>query len=114
MVCVDELGLVTERLLPPTPGRPPDGHRIKAPLEYGRNRDKAWVFGAPRVKDGKSPTFTTHLRNSEGYVELQEKIEWAIPEGIIYLVADNLRIHQSVLVKGWLAEHPRMKHAFIP
>ncbi len=59
VVCVDELGPVTPRSFPPAPGWSPDGHRIKAPLEYGRGPDKMWVFGALRVEDGKSLTFTS-------------------------------------------------------
>jgi Winged helix-turn helix len=35
VVCVDEKGPVTPRFFPPAPGWSPDGHRIKAPLEYG-------------------------------------------------------------------------------
>ncbi len=92
----------------------PDGHRIKAPLEYGRGRDKVWVFGALRVRDGKSLTFTSRSRNSKGYIRLLQKIERAIPKGLIYLVADNLKTHDSVLVREWLEGHPRLEHAFIP
>ena len=114
MVCVDELGPVTPRAFPPAPGWSPDGHRIKAPLEYGRGRDKVWVFGALRVGDGKSLTFTSRSRNSKGYLKLLEKIERAIPEGLIYLVADNLKTHKSALVREWLEGHPRIEHAFIP
>jgi hypothetical protein len=89
------------------------GHRIKAPLEYGRGRDKVWVFGALRVEDGKSITFTSRWRNSEGYLKLLQKIERAIPKGLIYLVADNLRTYKkSVMVRGWLEGHPRIEHAF--
>ena len=43
-----------------------------------------------------------------------QKIERAIPKGLIYLVADNLRTHKSALVREWLEEHPRIEHAFIP
>lgn len=55
-----------------------------------------WVFGALRVEDvedGKSITFASRSRNSKGYLKLLEKIERAIPEGIIYLIADNLKTH---------------------
>ncbi|MDP9478737.1 MAG: IS630 family transposase [Actinomycetota bacterium] len=114
MVCVDELGPVTPRAFPPAPGWSLDGHRIKAPLEYGRGREKVWVFGALRVEDGKSLTFTSRSRNSKGYLKLLEKIERAIPQGLIYLVADNLKTHKSALVGDWLKEHPRIEHAFIP
>jgi hypothetical protein len=50
---------VTPRFFPPAPGWSPDGHRIKAPLEYGRGPDKVWVFGSLRVEDGKTLTFTS-------------------------------------------------------
>lgn len=73
-----------------------------------------WVFGALRVEDGKSLTFTSRSRNSKGYIKLLEKIERAIPRGLIYLVADNLKTHKSAIVREWLEKHPRIKHAFIP
>jgi transposase len=114
VVCVDELGPVTPRAFPPAPGWSPDGRRIKAPLEYGRGRDKAWVFGALRVEDGKSLTFTSRSRNSKGYLKLLKKIERAIPKGLIYVIADNLKTHKSALVREWLEGHPRIEHAFIP
>jgi transposase len=91
-----------------------DGHRIKAPLEYSRGPDKVWVFGALRVEDGKSITFTTRSRNSKGYLKLLQKIERAIPRGVIYVIADNLKTHKSVMVREWLEGHPRIEHAFIP
>jgi len=114
VVCVDELGPVAPRAFPPAPGWSPDGHRIKAPLEYGRGRDKVWVFGALRVEDGKSITFTSRSRNSKGYLKLLQKIERAIPVGLIYLVTDNLKTHKSAMVRQWLEGHPRIEHAFIP
>jgi transposase len=114
VVCVDELGPVTPRSFPPAPAWSPDGHRIKAPLEYSRGPDKAWVFGALRVEDGKSLTFTSRSRNSKSYLRLLQKIEHAIPQGLIYLIADNLKTHKSALVREWLQKHPRIEHAFIP
>jgi len=114
VVCVDELGPITPRWFPPAPGWSPDGHRIKAPLQYSRGPDKAWVFGALRVGDGKSLTFTSRSRNSEGYIKLLRRIERAIPNGPIYLIADNLKTHKSVLVREWLEKHSRIEHAFIP
>jgi hypothetical protein len=108
------LGPVTPRFFPPAPGWSPDGHRIKAPLEYGRGPDKAWVFGALRVKDGKSLTFTSRARNSKGYIKLLRMIERVIPKGTIYLIADNLKTRKSAMVGEWLEDHPRIEHAFIP
>jgi hypothetical protein len=91
--------------IPPAPGWSLGGHRIKAPLEYGRGPEKVWVFGALRVEDGKSLTFTSRSRNSKGYIKLLEKIESAIPRGLIYLIADNLKTHKSVMVREWLEKH---------
>jgi hypothetical protein len=36
VICADELGPVIPRTFPPAPGWSPDGHRVKAPLEYSR------------------------------------------------------------------------------
>jgi hypothetical protein len=73
-----------------------------------------WVFGALRIEDGKSLTFTSRSRNSKGYLKLLQKIERAIPKGLIYLVADNLKTHKSAMLREWLEGHPRIDHAFIP
>ena len=67
-----------------------------------------------RVQDGRSITFTSRFRNSKSYLELLQKIERAIPKGIIYLIADNLSTHKSALVNEWLEDPPRIEHAFIP
>jgi transposase len=49
---------VIPRSFPPTPGRSPDGHRIKAILDYGRARKNLGVTGAaaegrPRTDDDR-------------------------------------------------------------
>jgi transposase len=55
-VCTDELGPVVPRTFDPAPGWSPTGHRIKAPLDYGRGPEKTWVYGALRVRDGHELT----------------------------------------------------------
>jgi len=40
--------------------------------------------------------------------------ERAIPEGLIYLIADNLKTQNSAVVREWLEGHPGIEHAFIP
>jgi len=72
-----------------------------------------WVFGGLRLEDGRSLTFTSRARNSRGYLKLLQKIERAIPRGLIYVVADNLRTHQSAMVREWLQRNSRIEHAFI-
>ena len=59
-------------------------------------------------------TFTSRSRNSKSYLKLLKKIERAITRDLIYLIADNLKIHDSALVRERLEGHPRIEHAFIP
>src|SRR5260370_1201976 len=77
VVWVEGLGPGTRRTFPPARGGSPEGHRSKAPLEYSRGSDKAWVFGALRVQDGHVLTQT----NTAGYLELLRGIARANPTG---------------------------------
>ena len=105
---------MTPRTFPPAPGWSADGHRIKAPLEYSRGDDKAWVYGALGVRDGQTLTQTAPARNTAGYLTLLQALDRAYPTGELYLIADNLSSHTSAPIQAWLAEHPRVHHAFIP
>lgn len=114
VVCADELGPAIPRTFPPAPGWSPDGYRTKAPLEYSRGPEKAWVYGAIRVRDGHAVTLTAPSRNSVYYQRFLELVEQANPVGDIYMITDNLSSHNSVSTREWLHDHPRIKHAFIP
>jgi hypothetical protein len=114
VLCVDELGPVSPRTFPPAPGWSPDGHRIKAPLEYSRGPDKVWVYGALRVRDGQALTRTGASRNTAGYRDLLEAIAAANPDGELYVIGDNLSSHKSPPIQDWLAMHPRVHSVFIP
>jgi hypothetical protein len=81
VVCADELGPVIPRSFPPAPGWTTDGHRVKAPLDYGRGPEKTWVDGALRVGDGQEVTMTAPSRNSVGYQRLRGAVETANPSG---------------------------------
>jgi hypothetical protein len=105
---------VIPRSFPPAPGWSPDGHRVKAPLEYSRGREKVWVYGALRVRDGQEVTLTARSRNTVGYVRLLDAVERANSRGDLYLITDNLSSHKSPPVVEWLATHPRVHHIFIP
>jgi hypothetical protein len=111
---LDELGPVTPRTYPPAPGWSPDGHRIKAPLEYRRGPEKVWVYGALRECDGQAITLTTRARNTAGYRQLLDAVVAATPEGDLYLITDNLSSHKSPPIEEWLAAHPRVQQVFIP
>jgi hypothetical protein len=114
VVCADELGPVTPRTFPPSPGWSDDGHRIKVPLEYGRGPEKVWVYGALRVRDGQGGTLTTRSRNTAGYRELLAAIAAANPVGEVRVITDNLASHKSPPILDRLADHPRIRQVFIP
>ncbi|HVC80831.1 MAG TPA: IS630 family transposase [Chloroflexota bacterium] len=113
-MCVDEPGPVTPSTYPPASGWSPDGHRIKAPLDYGRGPEKVWVYGALRPRDGRVLTLTAPARNTTGYLRLLEAITQANPTGALCVVMDNLSSHTSGPVRAWLADHPRVEQVPIP
>jgi hypothetical protein len=113
-ICLDELGPVSPRTYPPAPGWSPDGHRIKASLEYSRGPEKVWVYGALRICDGEALTLTAPSRNTKGYLRLLEAVERSNPSGDLYLITDNLSSHKSLPIRQWLEKHPRVKQIFIP
>jgi hypothetical protein len=112
--CADELGPVSPRTFLPARGWSLDGHRIKAPLDYGRGPDKVWGFGALRVRDGQAVTFTAPSRNTAGYRQLLDALATANPTGALYGITDNLASHKSPPIQEWLAAHPRVHPIFIP
>jgi hypothetical protein len=114
VICADELGPVIPRTFPPAPGWSPDGHRIKAPLEYSRGTEKTWVYGGLRIRDGIEVTCTAGSRNSINYQRFLSLVEQANPTGQIMIVTDNLSSHNSASTRTWLQAHPRIGHAFIP
>jgi hypothetical protein len=108
------LGPVSPRTFPPPPGWSPDGHRIKAPLEYSRGPDKVWVYGALRVRDGHALTRAHPARNTAGYLDLLATIDRANPDGDLYVIQDNLSSHTSAPIQAWLADHPRVHPVPLP
>jgi DDE superfamily endonuclease len=93
------------RTFPPAAGWSPNGHRIKAPLDYERGPEKTWVYGALRVRDGKELTRCALSRNSKGYIALLADI---------FIITDNLSSHNSLETRTWLEAHPRIHQIFIP
>jgi hypothetical protein len=114
VICLDALGPVTARTFPPAAGWSPDGHRIKAPLEYGRGPDKARIYGALTATDGRELTMAARSRNSDNYCPFLTQIEQAHPTGTLFIITDNLSSHTSLKTRTWLADHPRIEHVFIP
>ncbi|MFE2738536.1 transposase [Streptomyces sp. NPDC059349] len=101
------------RAFPPAPGWSPDGHRIKAELDYSRGPE-TWVYGGLRVRDGQQITMAASSRNSVFYQQFLQLVEDANPTGEIWIVTDDLSSHNSLSTRTWLEDHPRIRHAFIP
>jgi hypothetical protein len=78
VICADELGPVIPRSFPPAPGWTPDGHRVKALLDYGRGPEKTWVYGALRVADGRAVTMTAPSPGSRGGPRGRANARWAV------------------------------------
>jgi hypothetical protein len=108
------LGPVILRTFAPAPDWSPDGHRIKSELDYSREPEKTWVYGALRVRDGQQITMTASSRNSVFYQQFLQLVEDANPTGEIWIVTDNLSFHNSLSTRTWLEDHPRIRHVFIP
>jgi hypothetical protein len=75
--CLDEWGPVVPRTVPPAPGWSRSGHRIQAPMDYGRGEEKVWVYGALRVRDGQDVTLTAPARTTAGSLKLLTLLESA-------------------------------------
>jgi hypothetical protein len=106
VICADELGPVIPRTFAPAPGWSPGGHRIKSPLEYSRGPEKTWVYGGLRVAGGRAVTMCAPSRNSAFYQDFLRLEEQANPEGMIYVITDNLSSHDSKSPRAWLEDHP--------
>ncbi|WP_329445609.1 transposase [Streptomyces canus] len=100
VVCADEPGPVIPRTFPPAPGWSPDGHRIKNEIDYSREPEKTWVYGALRVRDGQELTMTAISRNSAFYQQFLQLFKDANPVGDIYVITDNLSSHNSVSTRN--------------
>lgn len=111
---VDARGPALPRTVPPAPGWSPTGHRVHAPLEYGRGPETVWVYGALRVRDGQALTLASRSRNPAGSRQLLEARAAANPDGDRYLSSDNLSRHTSPPIRAGLAASPRVRHAFRP
>jgi DDE superfamily endonuclease len=73
-----------------------------------------WVYGGLCVRDGQALTQTAPARNTAGYLEWLQTLDQTYPQGDLVLVADHLASQSSGPIRDWLADHPRIQHAFIP
>ncbi|MFG2422739.1 hypothetical protein ACGFWD_27315 [Streptomyces sp. NPDC048448] len=81
VICADELGPVIPRTFPSTPAWSPDGHRIKAELDYSCGPEKTWVYGGLRPANGQALTMTASSHNSVFYQQFLQQVEDTYPTG---------------------------------
>ncbi|MFD6826916.1 transposase [Streptomyces sp. NPDC060085] len=62
VICADELGPVIPRTFSPAPAWSPDGHQVKAELDYGRGPDRTWIV-ADNLSSHNSVTTRTWLEH---------------------------------------------------
>src|SRR5258708_30591995 len=91
--CRDELCPEVPRTFPPAPGWSASGHRVKAPMDYGRGDAQVGVYGALRVRDGHELTFTPPSRNTLGSLTLLTPLDVANPDDALHLLSDPLHPH---------------------
>lgn len=80
----------------------------------GQNR-KRYVAGALNARTGRGWWVEHPAKNSELFLRLMEALSSAYRRARrLYVILDNYRIHDSRVVHGWLARHPRIKRLFQP
>jgi transposase len=80
----------------------------------GKNR-KRYVAGALNARTGRVVWVEHVSKNSELFLRLMEALSHAYRRARrLTLILDNYGIHDSRVVRGWLARHPRFKRLFQP
>ena len=109
-----KLGPVVPRTFDPAAGWSPNGHRIKAPLDYERGPESCNLTERYGCAMGKELTRCAASRNSKEYIALLADIEADNPTGDIFIITDNLSSHNSLETRTWPEAHPRLHQIFIP
>jgi len=76
---------------------------------YGHDPENVWVYGALRMRDGRTLTLTASSRNTTAYLRLLDAVAEGNPSGDLYLITDNLSSHKSPPIREWLEKRPWIK-----
>ena len=80
----------------------------------GQNR-KRYVAGALNARTGRLIWVEHPAKNSGLFLRLMDASSSAYRRARrLYMILDNYRIHDSRVVQGWPARHPRVKRLFQP
>jgi hypothetical protein len=89
--------------------------RARQEIDYGR-RGKGYIFGALKPADGEVLTATYSGQTLVDWSDFLQRLEAWIPQEVerVYVVLDNLTMHQATDVLLFNLAHPRFEFAFQP
>jgi len=115
VLCLDEKTNVQPRprLAPTRPAQP--GRPARVEHEYKRC-GALNLFAAFDTRSGHVYATTAPRKRQVEFIAFLEHLDHAIPASVttLHLVLDNLRMHTGILVRAWLAAHPRFVCHFPP
>jgi len=88
------------------------GPRRRVPTP-GTNAKRAF-FGALDALSGHFHTADHARKLAVNFVTFLQQLATAYPTGSLYLVMDNVQMHDAKVVRTWLAAHPRVQVLWLP
>jgi transposase len=88
------------------------GKRVRVPTP-GTNAKRAF-FGALDAASGHFHTADHARKLAVNFVAFLQQLADAYPTDPLYLVMDNVQMHDAKVVRTWLAAHPRVQVLWLP
>jgi len=88
------------------------GRRVRVPTP-GTNAKRAF-FGALDAASGRFHTADHARKLAVNFVAFLQQVATAYPTGPLYLVMDNVQMHDAKVVRTWRAAHPRVQVLWLP
>ena len=79
----------------------------------GQNRRRT-IFGAANYATHKVSHVVRERRRTADFVAFLIALSAEYPEGLVKLILDNCKIHDTKAVRTWLSENPRIELVFLP
>jgi transposase len=113
VICVDEkTGIqALDRTQPVLPLRPGNPKRLTA--TYKRNGTVS-LIAALSVHSGEVRARTMESNNAENFLSFLKVLDRAHPRKHLHIIADNLSVHKSEVVKNWLARKRKITIHYTP
>jgi transposase len=88
------------------------GSRLRVPTP-GTNAKRAF-FGALDAVSGAFHTADHDRKLAVHFVAFLQRLADAYPDGPLVLAMDNVQTHDALVVRAWLAAHPRVRVLWLP